>query len=141
MNKVTLVGNLTQDPILRSVNVGGVNINVCNFNIAANQGYGERQKTTYFRINAWRGLADICAQNLTKGRQIFVEGSVSGNAYIGTDGKPYFNLEVQADNIIFLGSRAAAPAAPAPAAPNYDAPPAEAPNAQVVTTETDELPF
>lgn len=139
MNKAILVGNLTQDPTLRTVNVGGVNINVCNFNIAVNQGFGDRQKTTYFRINAWRGLADVCAQHLTKGRQIFVEGAVSGNAYIGTDGKPYFNLEVTADTIKFLGSRVAEPAAPA-AAPNYDAPPVEAPNAQVVTTE-DELPF
>ena len=147
MNKLTIIGNLTADPQSRTVNVNGTDVSVCNFSVAANSGFGQNQKTTYFRVSAWRGLAETCQKYLTKGRKVCVIGEVSARAYTGNDGNTYVNLEVRADDIEFCGgsvntANAANPdssdAAPANT-PNYDA--QVEPQTGFNPVETDELPF
>lgn len=144
MNKLMIIGNLTADPQSRVVNANGSEIPVCNFSVAANSGFGQNQKTTYFRVSAWRGLAETCQKYLAKGRKVCVVGEVSARAYTGTDGNTYVNLEVRADDIEFCGgpTTAAAPASPdaAPVTPNYDAQVEPVSNG-FQPVETDELPF
>ena len=69
MNKITLIGNLTHDPEVRSTPSG---VTICSFTIAVNRRFanqsGEKQ-TDFFRINAWRQLGDTCARYLQKGRK------------------------------------------------------------------------
>lgn len=104
MNKLTITGNLVRDPELRTVGSG---INVCTFTVAVNR----RKKTEgqpeadFFRVSAWRGLAETCSKYLAKGRKVAVVGSVSAQAYMGSDGTAKASLELTADDVEFLSSR------------------------------------
>ena len=102
MNKITLIGNLTADPELRSTQSG---ISVCSFNIAVNRRFanqdGDRQ-TDFFRINTWRTLAENCAKFLAKGRKIAVIGELQARIYHAQDGSARLSLDVSADEIEFL---------------------------------------
>lgn len=146
MNKTMLIGNLTKDPELRTVNAGGNTVNVCRLSVAVNERYRDKESTTYFEVTAWRGLADTCAKYLHKGNKVYVDGRISVNAYIDKDGNPKGNLQISADNIEFLTPRPANGSAPTPAAarpaaePNYDAPAAQSGSGFDVV-ETEDLPF
>lgn len=123
MNKVFLIGNLTRDPELRTTQSG---TEVCSFTIAVNRRKTQdsnQPEADYFRISAWRQLAEICQKYLAKGRKVAVTGRVSASAYTANDGTVRASLEVQADDVEFLtpkseqGENTSAPAqAPAPAA-------------------------
>ena len=97
MNKITLIGNLTNDPEKRATNNGTT---VTSFTIAVNR--RGKEQTDFFRINAWRGLADTCAKFLSKGRKVAVVGELQARTYEGKDGQTRVSLEVQADEVEFL---------------------------------------
>ena len=155
MNKLTIIGNLTRDPELRSVNGRDGTVSVCDFTVAVNRrqtsqqkANGQQQEADFFRVTAWRGLGENAAKYLAKGRKVAVVGSVSVSTYTGNDGVTRASLEVNADDIEFLTPRAdgnaasggcAAPAAAAPAPAPAPAPAYH----QMGFTEvyTDELPF
>lgn len=105
MNKITLIGNLTHDPESRSTPNG---VSVCTFTIAVNRRFvaqgGERQ-TDYFRINAWRQLADNCSRFLAKGRKVAVFGELQARLYEAKDGSTRMSLDVSADEVEFLTPR------------------------------------
>lgn len=125
MNKLTIIGNLTRDPELRTTSSG---INVCTFTVAVNRrrsANSNQPEADFFRVSAWRQLGENCQRYLAKGRKVAVVGAVSVQTYVGNDGTTRASLEVNADDVEFLSSRnedagyapAAAPAQPAPAAP------------------------
>lgn len=102
MNKVTIIGNLTRDPEHRTTTSG---MSVCNFTVAVNRRKTQKNQnpeTDFFRVTAWRDLADICGKYLAKGRKVCVIGPVSVSAY-ESNGKYRANLEVVADEVEFLG--------------------------------------
>ena len=68
---------------------------------------GQRQeKTVWFRVTAWRKLAETVSQYLTKGRQVLVVGELEeAQAYTDREGNPRASLEVTALTVRFLGSR------------------------------------
>ena len=104
MNKITLIGNLTTDPEVRSTGDG---ITVCTFGLAVNRKFargGERQ-TDFFRINAWRQLGDNCAKFLAKGRKVAVLGELQARLYEARDGSTRMSLDVSADEVEFLSAR------------------------------------
>lgn len=150
MNKLTIIGNLTRDPQLRTTSTG---INVCDFTVAVNRKLSAQQKANgqqaeadFFRVTVWRELGENCAKYLAKGRKVAVIGSVSVSQYTGNDGVTRANLEVTADEVEFLTPRDAqsapaggAQAAPAPAAAPTQTAPAQP--AGFTAVETDELPF
>lgn len=102
MNKITLIGNLTNDPETRSTSSG---VTVCAFTIAVNRRFansnGERQ-TDFFRINAWRQLGDTCAKHLTKGKKVAVVGELQARMYDAKNGETRMSLDVAADEVEFL---------------------------------------
>ena len=98
MNKILLIGNLTADPEKRATPNGTT---VTSFTICVNRRGAEKQ-TDFFRINAWRGLAETCAKYLSRGRKVAVIGELQASTYEGKDGKVRFNLNVQADEVEFL---------------------------------------
>jgi len=124
MNKLTIIGNLTRDPELRTTSSG---INVCTFTVAVNRrrsANSNQPEADFFRVSAWRQLGENCQRYLAKGRKVAVVGAVSVQTYTGNDGTTRASLEVNADDVEFLSSRnedaGYAPAAsvqPAPAAP------------------------
>jgi len=108
MNKVILIGRLTRDPEVRYTQSG---IAVCTFTLAVDRRYARKAENNgqptadFIPIVAWRKLAEICGNNLTKGRRISVEGSMQVRSYEAQDGTKRYVTEVIADEIEFLDSR------------------------------------
>jgi len=107
MNRLTIIGNLTRDPELRTTSTG---INVCTFTVAVNRRRlsqnANQPEADFFRVSAWRQLGENCQKYLAKGRKVAVVGSVSVNTYEAKDGSgTRFTLEVNADEVEFLSSR------------------------------------
>lgn len=106
MNKLTIIGNLTRDPQLRTVNGQNGPISVCDFTVAVNRRQRNGQnEADYFRVTAWRGLADNCQKYLAKGRKVAVFGPVSVSTYQGSDGVTRASLDVLAEDVEFLTPR------------------------------------
>jgi len=141
MNKVTIIGNLTRDPELRSTRDG---ISVCTFTVAVNRrgrsAEAGQPEADFFRVTAWRQLGEICAKYLAKGRKVSVTGTVSASAYTAQDGSARASLEVTADDVEFLTPRGEV--GDMPAAPRAQAPAPAAPQSNgFVQVDDDELPF
>ena len=98
MNKIVLIGNLSNDPVSRTTQSGK---QVTTFTIAVNR-RGQRDEADFFRINAWGSLADICAKYLVKGKKVSVVGSVSASAYKANNGDLRASLDVFAEDVEFL---------------------------------------
>jgi single-strand DNA-binding protein len=107
LNKVILIGNLGRDPELRYTPDGTP---VANFSIATSDRWvdketGEkREKTEWHRIVAWRRLAEICDEYLTKGRQVSVVGKLQTRSW-EKDGITRYTTEIVASDVQFLGKR------------------------------------
>lgn len=109
LNKVILMGRLTADPELRQTTSG---ISSCRFSVAIDRGYkskdtGERQ-TDFINVIAWRQTAEFVHRYFSKGRMIIVEGSLRNNNYTDQNGVKHYSMDVQADNVTFGESKAAA---------------------------------
>lgn len=103
MNKAFLIGRLTKDPELRFTPANGVP--VTNFTLAVDRPFlnrkGERE-ADFIRIVAWRKLAEICANNLQKGRLVCVVGRIQVRNYETQDGQRRTISEIVADEVQFL---------------------------------------
>lgn len=99
MNQLTIIGNLTRDPELRTTQSG---VDVCGFTVAVNRRGKESDTADYFRVTAWRELAQNCHKYLLKGRKVAVTGPVSVSTCQAADGSTRANMEVQAHSVEFL---------------------------------------
>jgi single-strand DNA-binding protein len=107
-NKITIVGYLGRDPELRYTPQGTA---VCNFSVATtekrkNARDEQEEHTIWFRVAAWGRQAELAAEYLAKGRQVYVEGRLRLEQYTDRDGNPRTSPEVNANDIQFLGQRA-----------------------------------
>jgi single-strand DNA-binding protein len=103
-NQVTLMGNLTRDPELRTTPNGQ---SVCSFSLALNRSYkgsdGNWQEATDFiDIVAWGPLGERVAQYLSKGRPALVSGRLQSRQW-EQDGQKRNKVEVVAQDVTFLG--------------------------------------
>ncbi len=125
LNRVTLIGRLTQDPEVKTTPSGQT---VASFSLVTNfvwkDAQGQKQeKPEFHNIIAWSKLGEICGQYLQKGKQIYIEGRLQTRSWDGQDGVKRYKTEVIANNMIMLGSKgdsqgqsaAPRPATPAPA--------------------------
>lgn len=94
MIKITLTGNVSSEPEMRQP----TSASVCVFNVAVNN----KDKTTFFRINAWRGLGEVCKKYVSKGMKVAVVGDLSAYTYETKQGKTLLALDVTADEVEFL---------------------------------------
>ena len=104
MNKLTIIGNLTRDPELRTTPSG---VNVCTFTVAVNRKNhrdGEPE-ADFFEVTTWRERGEMCAKYLSKGRKVCVIGAVSVATYTGNDGTTRAKLKQTADEVEFLSQR------------------------------------
>ena len=106
-NKITIVGYLGRDPELRYTPQGTA---VCNFSVATTEkrknARGEQEEhTIWFRIAAWGRQAELVAEYLVKGKQVYVEGRLRREEYTDREGIQRTSLEVNASDIHFLGQR------------------------------------
>jgi len=105
LNKVILIGNLTADPELKYTASGTAR---AKFRIAVNRQWknqsGELQEeVTFIPIVAWRNTAENCANYLSKGRSVAVEGRLRIYSFEGDAGDRVYATEVVANNVQFLG--------------------------------------
>ncbi|RPI51131.1 MAG: single-stranded DNA-binding protein [Chloroflexi bacterium] len=131
--RVTLIGHVGQEPQMRYTPDGTP---VTNFSLATKETIskklpngGERpcpsgwkesyngrnwEVTTWWRVTCWRGLAEMVNSYLAKGKMVFVEGTVQGEAsdgsvnprvWTGNDGTPRASFELTAQTIKLLGER------------------------------------
>ncbi len=107
VNKVILVGNLGRDVELRHTPGGAA---VAKFSLATNEVWkdknGQKQEhTEWHNIVAWGKLAEFCGTYLSKGRQVYVEGSVRTRTYDDEKGNRRYFTEVRAQTIQLLGPK------------------------------------
>ncbi|MBE9507605.1 MAG: single-stranded DNA-binding protein [Chloroflexi bacterium] len=137
-HKIVIVGHLGRDPEMRYTPDGTP---VTNFSVATSRKWNrpdgsKGEETIWFRVTAWRRMAEVCNEYLQKGRQVLVEGRLrpdeKGNprTFTRNDGTTGASFEVTALTVKFLGGRGEAPPAEMPGAP--EEPPTE---------EGEEIPF
>src|SRR6059036_312459 len=120
VNKVILIGRLGKDPEIKYMPSGDA---VAKFSLATDEVFkdrsGEQQRRTeWHNIVAWKRLAEICGEYLTKGKQVYIEGSIRSRQWEDQNGIKRTSYEIVANVMKMLGSRAdserAAAAEPAP---------------------------
>jgi single-strand DNA-binding protein len=107
INRVVLVGNLTKDPELRHTPSGTA---VCNLRLAVNTRRKDEtgqwvDKPNYFDITVWGNQGERCAQYLSKGRPVAVDGRLEWREWETPEGNKRQAVDVVADSVQFLGSR------------------------------------
>lgn len=100
---ITIVGNLTADPELRTTSAGA---QVASFTIAStprtwnrNTGQFEDGQALFMRCSAWRDLAEHCANSLAKGMRVIAQGRLTQRSYEAKDGTQRTVVELQVDEI------------------------------------------
>ena len=103
MNRLTIIGNLTNDPELRTTQAGD---SVCTFTVAVNRPKknGQDNGADFFRVTAWRALGENCKKYLLKGKKVAVVGPVSVHTYQANNGETKASLEVTATDVEFLSA-------------------------------------
>lgn len=108
INKVILLGNVGQDPEVRTLETG---VKVARLRLATTERMFNRQTnettehTEWHSITLWRGLADVADKFVRKGSQIYVEGRIRSREW-EKDGQRHFGFEIVADDMRLLGRRA-----------------------------------
>lgn len=104
INYVTIVGNLTRDPIYRTTTN---NTPVVNFSIATNRKYRDssnvlQEDVCYIGVVAWNKLAESCKNKLKKGYAVLVDGELQSRSWKTEDGFNRSVVEIKARRIQFL---------------------------------------
>ncbi len=104
-NKVQLIGNVGNDPEIKSFDGGK---KVANFTIATNESYknekGEKvEQTEWHKVSAWGKTAEIIEKFVTKGKEVAIEGKLTHRSYEDKNGEKRYTTEVVANEILLLG--------------------------------------
>jgi single-strand DNA-binding protein len=108
INKVILVGNLGQDPETRYMPSGGA---VTNITLATNESWKDKQtgeqkdRTEWHKVAMFNRLAEIAAEYLRKGSQVYIEGKLRTRKWQDRDGNDRYTTDVIADEMQMLGGR------------------------------------
>jgi single-strand DNA-binding protein len=107
INRVVLVGNLTRDPEVRQTPSG---TSVCSLRIAVNSRRRDESgqwtdKPNYFSVSVFGNQAESCAQYLSKGRPVAIDGRLDWREWQTQDGQKREAVEIVAESVQFLGSR------------------------------------
>jgi len=107
LNKVILIGRLGSDPEKTLLNGGST---VAKFSLATSEKYkdqegNQQEKTEWHRIVMWNKLADLAEKYLSKGKQVYIEGSLKTNEWNDKDGNKRYTTEVNAQTMQFLDSK------------------------------------
>ena len=108
VNKVMLIGNLGGDPETKKTNSGQT---ITLFNLATSSSWtnreGQRQEhTEWHRIVVWGKLAETCAEYLSKGRKVYIEGRLQTRSWEDDKGQKRYTTEIVASQVLFLGGNA-----------------------------------
>lgn len=106
VNKAILIGNLGKDPELKYTPSG---VAVCNFSLATTRTWNDKdgnrqEKTEWHNIKIWRRQAEIAAEYLKKGKQVYIEGRIETRSW-EQDGQTRYMTEIIVDRFQMLGRR------------------------------------
>ena len=105
LNNVSIMGNLTRDPEMRSLPSGK---EVCSLSLANNRFYmknGEKvSEVSFFDVDVWGITAENCSKYLTKGNGVIVEGRLRQDRW-EKDGKTQSRVKITASAVHFLPKR------------------------------------
>jgi single-strand DNA-binding protein len=154
INKVILIGRLGKDPEVKYTPSGAP---VAKFTLATDESFkdrtGEQQRhTEWHNIVAWNKLAEICGEYLTKGKLVYIEGSIRSRQWEDQAGNKRTSYEIVARSMQMLGSKAESdrmasagmeraarePHAPPPSSPPSAAEPSASPEAEI---SDEDIPF
>ncbi len=101
LNKVILVGRLTNDPNLRTTSTGQT---VCSFGLATNRIWTDKnnqkqEKTEFHNIVLWQKLAETASQYLKKGNLVLIEGRIQTRSWQDQNGNKRYRTEIVAENM------------------------------------------
>lgn len=108
VNRVTILGNLGQDPETRTT-PGGTT--VTNIRIATSESWtdkasGEkREKTEWHSVVLWNRLGEIAAEYLRKGSQVYIEGKLQTRKWQDKSGNDRYTTEIVASELQLLGGK------------------------------------
>ena len=147
LNKVMIIGRLGRDPELRYTQSGSP---VATLNVATDESYMDRdgnkvERTEWHRVSVFQRQAENCANFLTKGSLVYVEGSLQTRKWQDQNGQDRYTTEIKAQRVQFLdkrggnmgGGQRQAPRRPAPQQRDDDLGPAFPSEA----SNMDEVPF
>jgi len=142
VNKVILVGRLGRDPEIRYTTSGTA---VANFTLATDEVYtnksGDKERRTeWHRVVAWSRLAEICGEYLSKGKMVYVEGSLRTRSWEDREGKKRYTTEVVAQNMQIL-SPAGEPAPASEPSPGAASKELEDFDVEDESFDTEDIPF
>ena len=157
LNKVMIIGRVTQDPEVRTLQGGQT---VATFSVATNQRWtdqsGQKQERAEFHnVVAWRKLAEIIQQYVNKGMKIYIEGRLQTRSWDDPQGVKKYRTEIVASEMIMLDSKgnnsgggssysgpsSAPAAASAPASAPVGAPPEPQVSAPGEEISVEDIPF
>jgi len=98
ISRINMIARLVSDPVMRYTANGTA---VAHFRVAVNNG----DEPNFFDIVAWRRLAEVTAEYLTKGRLIYIGGHPKGRVWTGRDGVKRYTLDIVASELRFLSPR------------------------------------
>jgi single-strand DNA-binding protein len=140
INKVIIVGNVGGDPETRYMPSGSA---VTNLTVATNESWKDKQtgeqkeRTEWHKVAAFGRLAEIMAEYLRKGSQVYIEGKLRTRKWQDKDGNDRWTTEIVADEMQMLGGRGGGGSAPM----NQDPGPASAPAQPGPDDFDDDIPF
>lgn len=106
INKVILVGHLGKNPDIRYLEGG---VSVASFPLATSETFNKDgrkvEQTEWHNIVMWRGLADVAAKFLQKGKLVYIEGKLRTRSFEDKDGIKKYTTEVVAENFTLLGRK------------------------------------
>jgi single-strand DNA-binding protein len=108
VNKVILIGNLGADPETRYMPSGGA---VTNLRLATSESWKDKQtgeqneRTEWHRVAMFNRLAEVAAEYLKKGSQVYIEGKIRTRKWQDRDGNDRYTTEIIADEMQMLGGR------------------------------------
>src|SRR5215210_6533376 len=107
LNKAMLIGNVGQDPEIRTIPSGA---RVAQFSVATSRRWNDKngqqqEKTEWHRIVAWEKLVEVIERFVKKGDRIYVEGEIEYRQYQDKDGVTKYTTEIRARDVVLLGSR------------------------------------
>ena len=143
INKVILVGNLGADPETRYTPSGSA---VTNIRLATSESWKDKQtgeqkeRTEWHRVVFFDRLAEIAAEYLRKGSQVYIEGSIQTRKWQDQSGQDRYTTEIKARDMTMLGGRAGA-GAPAAGEDFGSRPKAQQQPAAAEPALDDDIPF
>ena len=124
VNKVFILGNLGNDPEIRYTATGTA---VAKLSVATNEYWNNKEgakenHTEWHRVVVWGKQGENCAQYLSKGRSVFIEGKIRTNEWTDKEGQKRYTTEIIAQNVQFVGQNVANADGRAPSLENQSSP-------------------